>query len=184
LAAAGFAVAPGGAPGLLEAANRGAREAGGRSIGCNITVPREQRPKPDLDRMVESRCFSVRMVKWSYAFVVLLGGFGALDELFEAATLIPTGKIKDFPPAATGADFWRACLAHLERTALAAGTIDRADVDGFHLTDSPAEAAPRRAVRRPGRSGGGPGVYWPPELEAPGTPPARCRRRRRWPAKE
>src|SRR5580765_4789395 len=96
----GFTVMTGGGPGLMEAANRGAREAGGRSVGCNIELPQEQAPNPYLDRSVTIRHFSVRktlLMKYSYAFVVCPGGVGTLDELFEALTLIQTGNVMNFP---------------------------------------------------------------------------------------
>jgi uncharacterized protein (TIGR00730 family) len=99
LARAGFTVMTGGGPGLMEAANRGAREAGGRSVGCNIELPQEQSPNPYLDRWITFEHFYVRkvmLVKYSYAFVALPGGFGTLDEIFETAVLIQTGKIRDF----------------------------------------------------------------------------------------
>src|SRR5208337_1004880 len=100
LARAGFTVMTGGGPGIMEAANRGAREAGGRSVGCNIELPVEQQPNPYLDRWITFRHFCVRklmLVKYSYAFIALPGGFGTLDEIFEVATLIQTRKIRDFP---------------------------------------------------------------------------------------
>jgi len=110
LARVGFTVLTGGGPGLMEAANRGAREAGGRSIGCNIELPTEQRPNPYLDRWITFRHFYVRkvmLVKYSYAFVALPGGFGTLDEMFEVATLVQTGKVKEFPIVLLGQEYWR-----------------------------------------------------------------------------
>src|SRR3954447_10656899 len=100
LARAGFTVMTGGGPGIMEAANRGAKEAGGYSVGCNIELPREQKPNPYLDRWVTFRDFGIRklmLIKYSYAFIVLPGGFGTLDEFFSTATLIQTEKIEDFP---------------------------------------------------------------------------------------
>jgi hypothetical protein len=107
LARAGFAVMTGGGPGIMEAANRGAREAGGVSIGCNIQLPLEQAPNPYLDKFVEFRYFFVRkvmLVKYSYGFVALPGGFGTLDEIFETATLVQTRKIWGFPIILMGVD--------------------------------------------------------------------------------
>jgi len=143
LASAGLTVVTGGGPGLMEAANRGAKRAGGRSIGCNILLPKEQRPNPYLDRMVEFRYFFVRklmLVKYSYAFVALPGGLGTLDELFETAVLIQTGKVKQFPLVLLGADFWGPLVTLLRDRFLAANTIDREDVDRFVILDSPAQA--------------------------------------------
>jgi uncharacterized protein (TIGR00730 family) len=144
LARAGFTVMTGGGPGIMEAANRGAREAGGRSIGCNITLAEEQKPNPYLDRWITHRHFFVRkvmLVKYSYAFVALPGGFGTLDEVFEAATLIQTGKIRQFPLVLMGVDFWRPLLDFMRTRLVAAGTVDPADVDRILVTDSPREAA-------------------------------------------
>ena len=109
----------------MEAANRGASEAGGRSIGCNIELPEEQAPNPYLDRWITFRHFFVRkvmLVKYSYAFVALPGGFGTLDEIFETATLIQTGKILDFPLVLVGRDFWRPAHRLPARAAGAHGT--------------------------------------------------------------
>jgi uncharacterized protein (TIGR00730 family) len=146
LARAGFTVMTGGGPGIMEAANRGAREAGGRSIGCNIKLPVEQRPNPYLDRWITFRHFFVRkvmLVKYSYAFVALPGGFGTLDEIFETATLIQTGKIHEFPLVLMGTDFWGPMLQFVRTRLLDEGTVSAADVERIVVTDSPAEAVAR-----------------------------------------
>jgi uncharacterized protein (TIGR00730 family) len=143
LAQAGFAVMTGGGPGVMEAANRGARDVGGRSIGCNIRLPREQRPNPYLDRWITFRYFFVRkvmLVKYSYAFVALPGGLGTLDEIFETATLIQTRKINDFPLVLVGADYWEPLLTFMRDRLVAQRTIDPEDLDRITVTDSPAEA--------------------------------------------
>ena len=143
LAQAGFAVMTGGGPGVMEAANRGAREVGGRSIGCNIRLPKEQRPNPYLDRWITFRYFFVRkvmLVKYSYAFIALPGGFGTLDELFETATLIQTGKIRNFPLVLMGVDYWQPLVDFLRDRLVAEGTIAATDLDRITVTDSPAEA--------------------------------------------
>ena len=128
LARAGFTVMTGGGPGLMEAANRGAREAGGRSVGCNIELPREQRPNAYLDHWVTFEHFFVRkvmLVKYSHAFIALPGGFGTLDEVFETATLIQTQKIQEFPLVLIGTDFWRPLIDFLENRLVAEGTCCR-----------------------------------------------------------
>jgi uncharacterized protein (TIGR00730 family) len=142
-AAAGFTVMTGGGPGVMEAANRGAREAGGKSVGCNIELPHEQEPNPYLDLFVEFRYFFVRkvmLVKYSYGFIVLPGGFGTLDEIFETATLIQTGKIPNFPLVLLGTEYWKDLFELLRDRMVREGTIDAADVERIRLTDSPAEA--------------------------------------------
>jgi uncharacterized protein (TIGR00730 family) len=134
----GFTVMTGGGPGVMEAANRGARDAGGRSVGCNIELEFEQDPNPYLDRWVTCRYFFVRKVllmKYSYAFIVLPGGFGTLDELTEALTLIQTRKILQFPVVLMGKEYWAPFIAML-RTMIEAGTISAADLDLMLVTDS------------------------------------------------
>ena len=128
----------------MEAANRGAKDAGGRSVGCNIVLPMEQDPNPYLDLFVEFRYFFIRklmLAKYSYAFVALPGGFGTLDELFEIATLVQTGKIKQFPIVLAGKDFWEPQLDYLRETMLNHKTIDAADIERFIVSDSPEEIA-------------------------------------------
>jgi len=143
LARAGFTVMTGGGPGIMEAANRGAREAGGRSVGCNIELPQEQQPNPYLDRWITFRHFYVRkvmLVKYSYAFIALPGGFGTLDEMFEIATLVQTGKVREFPIVLMGRDFWSPLIAFVRNRLLVEGTIDPDDEQRLRLTDSPEEA--------------------------------------------
>ncbi|PYM61905.1 MAG: TIGR00730 family Rossman fold protein [Candidatus Rokuibacteriota bacterium] len=158
LAAAGFTVMTGGGPGIMEAANRGAKDVGGRSVGCNIELPTEQFPNPYLDRWITFRHFFVRkvmLIKYSYAFVALPGGFGTLDEIFETATLIQTGKIREFPLVLIGREFWRPLMEFLEERLVPEGTVDPADPKRLIVTDSPAEAVAviaDAAVRRFGLS--------------------------------
>jgi len=160
LARAGFTIMTGGGPGLMEAANRGAREAGGRSIGCNIELPHEQQPNAYLDRWITFRHFFVRkvmLVKYSYAFVAMPGGFGTLDEVFETATLIQTGKIQEFPLVLVGSEFWRPLVEFLRNHLVVAGTIAPADAERIRVLDSPEEVAAAitvTAMRRFGLSYG------------------------------
>ena len=138
----GFTVMTGGGPGIMEAGNRGAKEVGGRSVACNIELPMEQSANPYLDRHVTLRYFFVRkvmLIKYSYAFIVLPGGFGTLDELFESLTLIQTGKLEDFPVILMGREYWKNQLAMIE-TMERAGTVSKADLSLFHVTDSVEEA--------------------------------------------
>jgi hypothetical protein len=140
LAEAGFTVMTGGGPGIMEAANRGAKDAGGRSIGCNIRLPKEQIPNLYLDRYLTFRYFFVRklmLVKYSYAFVALPGGLGTLDEIFETATLVQTGKILEFPIVLMGSDYWQPLLDFLRKTMIPSATIDPEDLERIRLTDSP-----------------------------------------------
>lgn len=143
LARVGFTVMTGGGPGIMEAANRGARDAGGLSVGCNIELPMEQKPNPYLDKFVDFRYFFVRkvmLVKYSYAFIAMPGGFGTLDEIFETATLIQTGKIHDFPLVLMGRDYWQPMLDFLRGPMLEKRAIDARDVDRITLTDDPEHA--------------------------------------------
>ncbi len=144
----GFTIMTGGGPGIMEAANRGARDVGGVSVGCNIKLPFEQHPNPYLDRFIEFNYFFVRkvmLVKYSYAFVVLPGGFGTMDELFEAVTLVQTDKIKDFPIILMGRDYWEPLIAFLRNRMIPEGTISPEDMDILFVTDSPQEAIDRIA---------------------------------------
>lgn len=143
LAEAGYNVMTGGGPGIMEAANRGAREAGGLSIGCNIQLPMEQEPNPYLDRFVEFEHFFVRkvmLVKYSSAFVVLPGGFGTLDEAFEVMTLIQTRKLESFPVVALGGAYWEELTEFLTKTLVSEGTISPSDLELIKLAESPEEA--------------------------------------------
>jgi len=144
LAKDGFTVMTGGGPGIMEAANRGAKDVGGRTAGCNIELPHEQYPNPYLDTMVTFKHFYVRKVmllKYSYAFIAMPGGFGTADEVFEAATLIQTDKIKEFPLILVGTKFWGPWLDAMRHTMLANDTIDAADLGILHVTDSIEDAA-------------------------------------------
>jgi uncharacterized protein (TIGR00730 family) len=143
LAKAGFAVITGGGPGVMEAANKGAHEAGGISVGLNIELPFEQGTNPYVDTAMQFRYFFVRktmFVKYSVGFVVFPGGYGTLDELFEALTLIQTEKIKHFPLVLVGTTYWSGLVGWLRETVAAQAKIDPKDLEIFTLTDDPAEA--------------------------------------------
>ena len=143
LAEAGFAIITGAGPGIMEAANKGARIGGGRSIGCNIELPFEQGSNPYVDTLVNFRYFFVRktmFIKYSVAFVIFPGGFGTLDELFEALTLIQTGKIYRFPVILFGRYYWAGLLRWLQARVLTEGKISEGDLDLMLVTDDPAEA--------------------------------------------
>lgn len=142
LAAQGFAVITGGGPGIMEAANRGAFEAGGLSIGCNIELPFEQRANAYQTLSLTFKYFFVRkmmFVKYSLAFIIFPGGFGTFDELFEALTLIQTRKIRNFPIVLFGSQYWSGMLDWLRAVVLPDGKIAEHDMAIFHVTDSPAE---------------------------------------------
>jgi uncharacterized protein (TIGR00730 family) len=144
IARLGYTVMTGGGPGVMEAASRGAKDVGGRTVGCNITLPREQKPNRWLDRMVEFRYFMVRkflLAKYSYGFIALPGGFGTLDELFGLLTLIQTGKTDHYPVVLMGRAYWAPLIELIERTLVDAGTIDPIDAQLMLVTDSPTEAS-------------------------------------------
>jgi hypothetical protein len=139
----GWAVVTGGGPGVMEAANRGTREGGGLSVGFNIALPHEQEANPYLDVAFTFEHFYVRkvcFVKPSEGFVIFPGGFGTLDELYEALTLIQTGKVLDFPVVLFDSDYWQEMLDWLREEPLASGMISIDDIDALHVTDDPARA--------------------------------------------
>lgn len=142
LAQAGLTVMTGGGPGIMEAANRGAKEAGGYSVGCNIILPYEQRYNPYLSRAVTFYYFFVRkimLVKYSYAFVIMPGGMGTMDEMSEAITLIQTGKIYNFPVILVGNDHWSGFRHWVENTLVPSGAVSKGDLDFLHFTNDPQE---------------------------------------------
>jgi uncharacterized protein (TIGR00730 family) len=142
LAEVGFAIITGGGPGIMEAANRGCREGGGLSIGCNIELPHEQGLNEYVDLGIEFKYFFARktmFVKYADAFVILPGGFGTLDELFESLTLIQTGKIRDFPVVLVGTGYWQGMIDWMRTTQLTAGAITETDLALLKLTDDPDE---------------------------------------------
>jgi uncharacterized protein (TIGR00730 family) len=144
LAEAGFPIITGGGPGIMEAANRGAVEGGGLSVGCNIELPHEQGTNPWVRRGVFFRFFFVRkmmLARYSRAMIAFPGGYGTLDELFEYLTLMQTGKMSVHPTVLFGSAYWAPMVSWLERTVLAEAKIDARDLSLFRVTDSPAEAA-------------------------------------------
>lgn len=166
---AGYTVITGGGPGIMEAGNLGARDAGATSVGLNIELPFEQGINPYVDLGIEFRYFFVRkmmFVKYGQAFVIFPGGFGTLDELFEALTLLQTGKIKNFPLILFGSAYWRGLLEWMRGPMLAEGKIAAADLDLLIVTDSPAEV--RDIIVRATQEQG-----WRPEREAESREAAR-----------
>jgi uncharacterized protein (TIGR00730 family) len=144
LGEAGFAIITGGGPGIMEAANKGAHQAGTLSVGLNIDLPFEQHLNPYVDLDIDFRYFFVRktmLVKYSLAFVILPGGFGTMDELFEALTLIQTGKIHNFPVVMLGSSYWQGLVDWLRQTILTEGKISEADLELLYITDSVEDAA-------------------------------------------
>jgi uncharacterized protein (TIGR00730 family) len=144
LAEAGFAIMTGAGPGIMEAANRGAKIGGGHSVGCNIELPFEQGANPYVDTLVNFRYFFVRktmFIKYSIGFIIFPGGFGTLDELFEAVTLIQTGKISQFPVVLFGTHYWAGLVRWLQARVLGEGKISAGDLDLMLVTDDPREAA-------------------------------------------
>ena len=154
LARAGYAVITGGGPGVMEAANRGASQAGGVSVGLGIELPFEQGINDWVDIGINFRYFFARktmFVKYADGFVILPGGFGTLDELFEALTLIQTGKIEHFPVVLVGRDYWAGLIDWMRGTLLTSGAIDAGDLDVLRLTDDPDEVASIIRAERAGR---------------------------------
>jgi uncharacterized protein (TIGR00730 family) len=146
LARAGFTVITGGGPGAMEAANRGAHEAGGRSIGLNIELPLEEFVNPYVDRALDFHYFFARkimFVRFATGFVVLPGGFGTLDELFEALTLIQTGKVRYFPVILVGSDYWTGLVDWIRDRVLAEGMVSESDMELFAICDEPDEVVER-----------------------------------------
>ncbi|RMH05398.1 MAG: TIGR00730 family Rossman fold protein [Planctomycetota bacterium] len=144
LARRGYAIITGGGPGMMEAANRGARRGGTTSVGLNIVLPHEQEPNRYQDLELTFRYFFARKVmfaRYSVGYVVMPGGFGTMDEFFEALTLIQTDKMENFPIVLMGREFWGGLIRWIKRTMIRMGTISPEDTDLFYLTDDPVEAA-------------------------------------------
>jgi uncharacterized protein (TIGR00730 family) len=155
LAGAGYAVITGGGPGIMQAANKGAAGAGGVSVGLGIELPVEQGLNDFVEVGIEFRYFFVRktmFIKYSQAFVVMPGGYGTMDELFEAVTLVQTGKITKFPIVLVGSSYWSGLTSWIKNTILGEGKISPGDAELFHLTDDPAEVV--RVIKEAHRNGG------------------------------
>ncbi|MCL5807812.1 MAG: TIGR00730 family Rossman fold protein [Deltaproteobacteria bacterium] len=142
LAERGFGVITGGGPGIMEAANRGAAEAGGQSVGMNIRLPLEQKPNPYANISIDYKYFFTRkvmFVKYAMAYVVMPGGFGTLDELFEALTLLQTKRIKPFPVVLMGSEYWKGLIDWIKKTMLRNNKVSPADLELFQVIDDPEE---------------------------------------------
>jgi len=142
LAENGFSVITGGGPGIMEAANKGAAEAGGQSIGMNIRLPHEQKPNPYANTVIEYKYFFIRkvmFVKYAVAYVILPGGFGTMDELFEALTLIQTKRIKGFPVILMGSEYWQGLIGWIKGTMIGNDKIEPCDLEIIHIIDDPDE---------------------------------------------
>ncbi|MFH2137087.1 MAG: TIGR00730 family Rossman fold protein [Candidatus Omnitrophota bacterium] len=138
----GFSIITGGGPGIMEAANKGAKEAGGVSVGLNIQIPTEQKPNRFITKLVEFRyffCRKVMFVKYASAFIILPGGFGTLDEFFESITLIQTGRSEPFPVILVGKKYWQGLVKWLNTTVLHAGSVQKKDLNIFEMVDTPEE---------------------------------------------
>jgi uncharacterized protein (TIGR00730 family) len=143
LAKSGYAVITGGGPGIMEAANKGAKKANGKSVGLNILIPTEQKPNPYINILLDFRyffCRKVMFVKYAKAFIVLPGGYGTLDEFFEAITLIQTGKVSPFPVILIGKEYWRGLTGWLKNQVLMRKCISKSDFNIFKTVDTPEEA--------------------------------------------
>lgn len=143
LAQKGFSIITGGGPGIMEAANKGAAEGGGKSVGMNIRLPYEQKPNPYANIHIDYKYFFIRkvmFVKYAVAYVILPGGFGTMDELFEALTLIQTRRIKSFPVILMGTEYWKGLLDWMRNTMLREGKVSPEDLDLIHIIDDPDEA--------------------------------------------
>ena len=139
----GFNIVSGGGPGVMEAANKGAARAGGKSVGLNIRLPKEQKPNRYANVRLDFKYFFIRkvmFVKYAVAYIIMPGGFGTMDELFEALTLIQTNRIRSFPVILMDSGYWKGLIDWMNGTLLKEKTISRSDLDIFHITDDPDEA--------------------------------------------